>query len=190
MPLTYPATTTKTIRRWPSTITFQSSGSSTNRPCWRFTRWNPGTIERGVDILYGHAGLCLSLAGCGPGVEGGVYTQGGQNFYGTFTGLINNQAISQQYHNSAGGPVVAFASATWLQNSKVRRRAADHVDRTSQTRHPGNGSKCSWPGRSSRERGVPPKSAVSCSSSYPSFAARSPRRRPPPDRQRNCGISG
>jgi len=31
--------------------------------------------------------------------EGGVYTQGGQNFYGTFTGLINNQAISQNYHN-------------------------------------------------------------------------------------------
>ena len=32
-------------------------------------------------------------------------------------GLINNQAISQGYTNSAGGPVVAFASATWLQNS-------------------------------------------------------------------------
>jgi hypothetical protein len=74
-------------------------------------------IERGVDILYGDAALCQSLAGCGPGGEGGVYTQGGQNFYGTFTGLINNQAISQNYHNSAGGPVVAFASATWLQNS-------------------------------------------------------------------------
>ena len=74
-------------------------------------------IERGVDILYGDAGLCQSLAGCGPGGEGGVYTQGGQNFYGTFTGLINNQAISQGYTNSAGGPVVAFAQATWLQNS-------------------------------------------------------------------------
>jgi hypothetical protein len=38
-------------------------------------------------------------------------------YYGTFTGLIDNQSISQNYHNSAGGPVVAFASATWLQNS-------------------------------------------------------------------------
>ncbi len=74
-------------------------------------------IERGVDILYGNAALCQSLAGCGPGGEGGVYTQGGQNFYGTFAGLINNQAISQGYTNSAGGPVVAFAQATWLQNS-------------------------------------------------------------------------
>ena len=74
-------------------------------------------IERGVDILYGDSALCQSLAGCGPGGEGGVYTQGGQNFYGTFTGLINNQAISQGYTNSAGGPVVAFAQATWLQNS-------------------------------------------------------------------------
>jgi hypothetical protein len=74
-------------------------------------------IQRGVDILWGDAALCQSLSGCGPGGEGGVYTQGGQNFYGTFTGLINNQAISANYHNSAGGPVVAFASATWLQNS-------------------------------------------------------------------------
>jgi hypothetical protein len=31
--------------------------------------------------------------------------------------LIDNQTISQGYTNSAGGPVVAFASATWLQNS-------------------------------------------------------------------------
>jgi hypothetical protein len=74
-------------------------------------------IQRGVDILYGDAALCQSLAGCGPGGEGGVYTQGGQNFYGTFTGPINNQLISQGYTNSAGGPVVAFAQATWLQNS-------------------------------------------------------------------------
>jgi Carboxypeptidase regulatory-like domain len=74
-------------------------------------------IERGVDILYGDAALCQSLAGCGPGGEGGVYTQGGQTFYGTFKGPINNQAISQGYTNSAGGPVVAFAQATWLQNS-------------------------------------------------------------------------
>jgi Carboxypeptidase regulatory-like domain len=74
-------------------------------------------IQHGVDILWGDAALCQSLAGCGPNGEGGVYTQGGQTYYGTFTGLINNQAISSHYTNSAGGPVVAFASATWLQNS-------------------------------------------------------------------------
>src|ERR1051325_9854322 len=74
-------------------------------------------IQRGIDILYGDSALCQSIAGCGPGGEGGVYTQGGQTYYGTLTGLIDNQTISQNYHNSAGGPVVAFASATWLQNS-------------------------------------------------------------------------
>jgi hypothetical protein len=74
-------------------------------------------VQHGVDILWGDAALCQSLAGCGPGGEGGVYQQCGQTYYGTFTGLINNQAISSQYTNSAGGPVVAFASATWLQNS-------------------------------------------------------------------------
>jgi hypothetical protein len=74
-------------------------------------------IQRGVDILYGDSALCQSISGCGPGGEGAVYTQGAQTYYGTFTGLIDNQSISQNYHNSAGGPVVAFASATWLQNS-------------------------------------------------------------------------
>jgi len=74
-------------------------------------------IQRGEDIIWGDAALCQSLTGCGPGGEGGVYTQGGQTFYGTFTGLIDNQTISQKYTNSSGGPVVAFASATWLQNS-------------------------------------------------------------------------
>ena len=74
-------------------------------------------IQRGVDLIYGNAALCQSLAGCGPGGEGGVYTQGGQTFYGTFTGQIDNQTISQNYVNSNGGPVVAFAQATWLQNS-------------------------------------------------------------------------
>ncbi|MCU1296348.1 MAG: Oar protein, partial [Acidobacteriaceae bacterium] len=76
-------------------------------------------IQHGEDILWGNAALCQSLAtaGCGPNGEGGVYTQGGKTYYGTFTGLINNQAISQNYTNSNGGPVVAFASATWLQNS-------------------------------------------------------------------------
>jgi Carboxypeptidase regulatory-like domain/TonB dependent receptor len=74
-------------------------------------------IQRGEDIIWGDAALCQSLTGCGPGGEGGVYTQGGQTYYGTFTGLIDNQTISQKYTNSSGGPVVAFASATWLQNS-------------------------------------------------------------------------
>jgi hypothetical protein len=74
-------------------------------------------IQRGEDILYGSAPLCLSIAGCGPGGEGNVYQQGGNTYFGTFTGLIDNQAISQNYHNSNGGPVVAFASATWLKNS-------------------------------------------------------------------------
>ncbi len=47
----------------------------------------------------------------------GVYTQGGQTYYGTLVGAISNQAISPNYTNSSGGPVVAFAQATWLQNS-------------------------------------------------------------------------
>jgi hypothetical protein len=74
-------------------------------------------IQRGIPLLWGNAALCESLAGCGPGGEGGVYVQNGQTYYGTFTGLINNQAISANYTNSAGGPVSAYAQATWLQNS-------------------------------------------------------------------------
>ena len=74
-------------------------------------------IQRNVPLIYGSAALCQSLPGCGPGGEGGVYTLGRQNVYGTLVGLINNQAISPNYTNSAGGPVVAFASATWNQNS-------------------------------------------------------------------------
>jgi hypothetical protein len=76
-------------------------------------------IQRGEDLIWGNAALCQFLApsNCGPGGEGSVYTQGGQTYYGTFTGLIDNQTISQNYTNSSGGPVVAFASATWLQNS-------------------------------------------------------------------------
>ncbi len=76
-------------------------------------------IQHGEDLIYGDAALCQSLAsaGCGPGGEGGVYTQGGQTFFGTFKGQIDVQNISQAYHNSAGGPVVAFAQATYLQNS-------------------------------------------------------------------------
>jgi hypothetical protein len=74
-------------------------------------------IQRSVPIIYGSAALCQSLAGCGPGGEGGVYTQGGNTYYGTLIGAINNQTISPKYTNSSGGPVVAFAQATWDQNS-------------------------------------------------------------------------
>jgi hypothetical protein len=74
-------------------------------------------IQHGVDVIWGDAPLCLSVSGCGPGGEGGVYMQGGQTFYGTFTGSIDNQTISQKYHNSSGGPVVAFAQATQLANT-------------------------------------------------------------------------
>ena len=74
-------------------------------------------IQRGIPLIWGNAALCESVSGCGPGGEGGVYPQNGQTYYGTFTGLIDNQSISANYTNSAGGPVVAFAQATWLQNS-------------------------------------------------------------------------
>jgi hypothetical protein len=74
-------------------------------------------IEHGEDLIYGDAALCQSLPGCGPGGEGGVYNANGQTYYGSFTGLINNQSISQNYTNASGGPVVAFAQATYLQNS-------------------------------------------------------------------------
>jgi Carboxypeptidase regulatory-like domain len=74
-------------------------------------------IEHTEDLIYGDASLCLSLPGCGPGGEAGVYTANGQTYYGSFTGAINNQSISQKYTNSSGGPVVAFAQATYLQNS-------------------------------------------------------------------------
>jgi hypothetical protein len=74
-------------------------------------------IEHTVDLIYGNSALCLSLAGCGPGGEGGVYTQNGTTYYGTFAGAIDNQTISPNYHNSNGGPVVAFAQATYVQNS-------------------------------------------------------------------------
>jgi hypothetical protein len=74
-------------------------------------------IEHGEDLLWGSSALCMSLPGCGPGGESGVYQSDGQTYYGSFTGAINNQAISANYHNSSGGPVVAFASATYLQNS-------------------------------------------------------------------------
>jgi hypothetical protein len=74
-------------------------------------------LEHTEDLIYGDAALCQSLAGCGPGGEGGVYEQGGKTYYGSFTGPIDNQTISQNYTNSSGGPVVAFAQATYLQNS-------------------------------------------------------------------------
>jgi len=74
-------------------------------------------IEHDVPILYGDASQCLSLAGCGPYAEAGVYTQNGQTIYGTLVGAIDNQTISPNYHNSAGGPVVAFAESEYVQNS-------------------------------------------------------------------------
>jgi hypothetical protein len=76
-------------------------------------------IEHGEDVLYGSAALCqmLASAGCGPGGEGGVYQLNGKTYYGSFTGAIDNQTISKNYTNSSGGPVVAFASATYIQNS-------------------------------------------------------------------------
>jgi Carboxypeptidase regulatory-like domain len=74
-------------------------------------------LEHGEDLIYGDAALCQSLPGCGPNGEGGVYQANGQIYYGSFTGPIDNQTISQNYTNSSGGPVVAFASATYLQNS-------------------------------------------------------------------------
>ncbi len=74
-------------------------------------------VEHGVPIIYGSASLCQSLAGCGPGGEGGVYQQNGQNIYGTLIGAIDNQTISPNYKNSSGGPVVAFAESQYLQNS-------------------------------------------------------------------------
>ena len=74
-------------------------------------------VEHSVSIIYGDSGLCQSLAGCGPGGESGVYQQNGQNTYGTLIGPIDNQTISPNYTNASGGPVVAFAQATYLQNS-------------------------------------------------------------------------
>jgi hypothetical protein len=75
-------------------------------------------VEHGVPVIYGSASLCQSLAGCGPGGEGGVYQNAsGENVYGTLVGPIDNQTISPNYKNSNGGPVVAFAQATYDQNS-------------------------------------------------------------------------
>ena len=74
-------------------------------------------IEHGEDLIWGDGALCLSIPGCGPGGEGNVYTVGSKTYYGSFTGYIDNQGISAGYTNSSGGPVVAFASATYLQNS-------------------------------------------------------------------------
>ncbi len=76
-------------------------------------------IERGVNIMWGSAPLCLSLSGCGPGGEGGVYQLNGQNIYGTLVGAIDNQTISPNYQNSSGGPVVAFAESNYDQNSGI-----------------------------------------------------------------------
>lgn len=61
-------------------------------------------VEHSVSIIYGDSGLCQSLAGCGPGGESGVYQQNGQNTYGSLIGALDNQTISPNYQNSAGGP--------------------------------------------------------------------------------------
>ena len=74
-------------------------------------------ITRSVPLLWGNASLCESIPGCGPGGEGGVYTSGSNTYYSTLEGPIDNQTISPNYKNSAGGPVVAFASANYIQNS-------------------------------------------------------------------------
>ena len=74
-------------------------------------------IERSVNIIWGSASLCQSLSGCGPYGEGGIYQQNGQTVYGSLIGAIDNQTISPNYQNSSGGPVVAFASASYAQNS-------------------------------------------------------------------------
>ncbi len=76
-------------------------------------------IQRGVNVLVGSAPLCQSLPGCGPFGEAGVYQLNGQNIYGSMVGAIDNQTISPNYTNSNGGPVTAFAQATWLQNSGI-----------------------------------------------------------------------
>jgi hypothetical protein len=92
-------------------------------------------IQRSIPVIWGSASLCESLPGCGPGGEGGVYTLGTQTYYGSLVGAIDNQTISPNYTNSAGGPVVAFASANYDQNSgnsnyhalqmSVERRTSD-----------------------------------------------------------------
>ena len=92
-------------------------------------------IQRNINILEGSASLCLSLPGCGPNGEGGVYTSGGTTYYGSLVGAIDNQTISPNYTNAAGGPVVAFAEANYDQNSgnsnyhalqaSLERRASD-----------------------------------------------------------------
>jgi TonB dependent receptor len=74
-------------------------------------------IERSVPILWGDSSLCLAISNCGPGAEGGVYSLNGQTVYGTLVGAINNQAISPNYQNSSGGPVVAFGESNYDQNS-------------------------------------------------------------------------
>jgi hypothetical protein len=74
-------------------------------------------VQNGVNLLYGSASLCQSLPNCGPFGEGGVYQLNGQTIYGSLIGPIDNQTISPNYHNASGGPVVAFAQATYLQNS-------------------------------------------------------------------------
>ena len=75
-------------------------------------------IERGVDIIYGRCGACQSLAGCGPGGEGGVYNKVDRTIYGTFTGADRQPGHQPELHTT---PVAVrlwpSPQATWLQNS-------------------------------------------------------------------------
>ena len=94
-------------------------------------------VQRGIPLVYGNQPLCESLAAenCGPGGEGGVYVSGANTYYSTLQGPIDNQTISPNYTNSAGGAVVAFAEANYIQNSansnysafeaSLERRASD-----------------------------------------------------------------
>ena len=75
-------------------------------------------IEHGVNILWGSASLCQSLAGCGPGGEGWrLPAKWPKHLRLPSLGPIDNQTISPNYTNSSGGPVVAFAESQYLQNS-------------------------------------------------------------------------
>jgi hypothetical protein len=92
-------------------------------------------IQNKVNLLIGSGPLCLSIPGCGPNGESGVYTVGGTTYYSTLLGALDNQTISPNYTNSTGEPVVAYNDASYDQNqgnsnynalqASVERRASD-----------------------------------------------------------------
>jgi hypothetical protein len=129
----YPKNKVQTAEHWNLSIQRQLGRSTIANVNYVGTAGHH--IQQNHDLILGDSALCLSLPGCGPGGEGGVYTVGGTTYYGTMTGAIDNQTISPNYHDSNGGPVVAFADASWdinagnsnyhsLQTS-VEHRAAD-----------------------------------------------------------------